>query len=210
MDHRHCVGPYLADGWRFGDAVVGSVYRVALPDEDHEAAARYVGCLGRPRGWSRPGGNVPISNAGAQQCRSICASRGYSHFGMECPMTTEVHCQCSNNENGGTAKGYEYCEGNGNPLVMDHRHCVGPYLADGWRFGDAVVGSVYRVALPDEDHEAAARYVGCLGRPRGWSRPGGNVPISNAGAQQCRSICASRGYSHFGMECPMTTEVHCQ
>jgi hypothetical protein len=58
-------------------------------------------------------------------------------------MRTQVHCQCHGDSSLGTTKGNEYCEGTGNPLVHAHNHCVGPYTAGGYRFGDYTVGSVY-------------------------------------------------------------------
>merc|ERR1740121_442660 len=56
----------------------------------------YQGCLFHPRGWQRPGGDVSISADGAEQCNEICGSRGFKFFGLECPMGSKVHCQCSN------------------------------------------------------------------------------------------------------------------
>ena len=61
-------------------------------------------------------------------------------------MSTTVHCQCHDDSSLGVAKGDEYCEGVGNPLVHAHGHCVGPYTAGGYRFGDYNVGSVYLTA----------------------------------------------------------------
>merc|ERR1712167_384262 len=46
--------------------------------------------------------------------------------------------------------GAEYCAGNGNPLWHPHVHCRGPYLKDGYHFGDANVGSVYSTAKPTQ------------------------------------------------------------
>ena len=81
-----------------------------------------VACLGSPQGWVRPFGNVPISAAGAVDCKAKCLDAGYAYFGLECPMTTEVHCQCSNNLDATTEYSKEYCEGKGAPV---HHHCVG-------------------------------------------------------------------------------------
>jgi hypothetical protein len=65
------------------------------------------------------------------------------YYGLECPMGNVVHCQCHDDSDLGEAKGDEYCEGAGSPLVHAHGHCVGPYTAGGYRFGDYAVGSVY-------------------------------------------------------------------
>jgi len=86
--------------------------------------------------------NVAISKAGAEDCKSKCLSEGYSYFGLECPMGSHVHCQCSNDFRG-HGKGVEYCRGKGNPLVHAHAHCTGPYEAEGYLFGDYAVASVY-------------------------------------------------------------------
>jgi hypothetical protein len=111
-----------------------------------ESTSLYVGCLAAPSGWARPYGNVPLTAAGAQQCRNNCRQGGYAYFGMECPMGNQVHCQCHQDASSGRSSvSEEFCEGNGNPLVHAHGHCVGPYVVDGWRFGDYIVGSVYRV-----------------------------------------------------------------
>mmetsp|Transcript_39589 Transcript_39589/g.99530 ORF Transcript_39589/g.99530 Transcript_39589/m.99530 type:complete len:593 (-) Transcript_39589:168-1946(-) len=106
--------------------------------------AHWQGCFGPATGWQRPGGNVPISAEGAVQCSNLCASKGYAYFGLECPMGSEVHCQC-NNELTGSSKSDAFCEGAGDPLVHSHAHCVGPYVKDGFRFGDHSVGSAYSV-----------------------------------------------------------------
>merc|ERR1719321_2446657 len=105
--------------------------------------AGLLGCVGRPSGWVRPFGNVPINKAGAEKCGTMCSSRGYAYFGLECPMGNQVHCQCSNGM-GGQRKGNEYCAGKGNPLVHPHAHCRGPYNVDGYLFGDYVVSSIYK------------------------------------------------------------------
>eukprot|EP00959_Pyramimonas_sp_CCMP1952_P439272 9195659-Pyramimonas_sp.AAC.1 len=60
-------------------------------------------------------------------------------------MSSQVHCQCSNSV-GGTSRDASYCRGQGNPLVHPHNHCVGPYEAGGYLFGDYTVGSVYYTA----------------------------------------------------------------
>ena len=107
-----------------------------------------IACLGSPSGWSRPYGNVTISASGAESCKSQCAAGGYLFWGLECPMGNDVHCQCSS-ALGGTPLDASYCEGtgdgNGN-LWHSHDHCVGAYEADGYRFGDYLVGSVYSTA----------------------------------------------------------------
>jgi len=35
--------------------------------------------------WSRPGGNVPATEEGVDQCAQICRDRGFKYFGLECP-----------------------------------------------------------------------------------------------------------------------------
>merc|ERR1719491_2389940 len=66
-------------------------------------------------------------------------------------MTDDVHCQCSS-ALGGTVLDASYCEGNGDGngnLYSGHAHCVGPYEAGGYLFGDANVGSVYATETTD-------------------------------------------------------------
>jgi hypothetical protein len=141
--HNHCSGPYIAEGYRFGDYTVGSVYLTtpaAVVETMMPTAA--TGCV-KPSGWVRPYGNVDISAAGAESCRDQCNAGGYMYYGLECPMGDDVHCQCHGDSSLGEAKGDEYCEGTGVPLVHAHNHCSGPYIAEGYRFGDYTVGSVY-------------------------------------------------------------------
>ena len=86
--------------------------------------------------------------SGAESCKSQCAAGGYLFWGLECPMGNDVHCQCSS-ALGGTPLDASYCEGNGDGngnLWHSHDHCVGAYEADGYRFGDYLVGSVYSTA----------------------------------------------------------------
>merc|ERR1719428_1296788 len=119
--------------------VVAEIQKAACPSAD-----TMVACLGRPQGWVRPYGDVSVSDAGAKECKSKCLGGGYTYFGFECPMAgRKVHCQCSNDQKSQQKLSDEFCQGNGNPLIHPHVHCVGPYIADGWNFGDAVVGSVY-------------------------------------------------------------------
>jgi hypothetical protein len=119
--------------------VVAEIQKAACPSADAMLA-----CLGRPQGWVRPYGDVSVSDAGAKECKSKCLGGGYTYFGFECPMAgRKVHCQCSNYQNSQQKLSDEFCQGTGNPLIHPHVHCVGPYIADGWNFGDAVVGSVY-------------------------------------------------------------------
>jgi len=122
-------------------AIQAAVGEVFLNDASL-GAATYVGCVGPPSGWVRPYGNVAISAAGAESCQTKCRNGGYTYFGLECPMSSQVHCQCSNG-GGGTSRDASYCRGQGNPLVHPHGHCVGPYEAGGYLFGDYVVSSVY-------------------------------------------------------------------
>lgn len=97
-------------------------------------------CLYRPQNWARPYGNVALSEAGAEECKRNCGRAGYSYFGLECPMGSEVHCQCSDYL-GGQVVDQRFCEGQG---ISSHNHCVGPYVQGRYRFGDAWVGSAYR------------------------------------------------------------------
>lgn len=100
-----------------------------------------LGCRQSP-GWTRPGGDVAVSGAGAEACKTICRRHGYIYFGLECPMNTRVHCQCNNYIGGGVAVPSSYCQGNGG---VAHVHCIGPYVKDGYYFGDSGIGSIYSV-----------------------------------------------------------------
>ena len=159
-------------------------------------------CLAQKTGWLRPYGDVAISSVGAESCKSQCLAGGYAYFGMECPMSNGyVHCQCAN-EISGTSKHDSYCAGTGSLLVHAHDHCVGPYVKDGYFFGDYAVDSVYSTARPMLDY---------LAQKSGWVRPYGNVAISRVGGESCRLQCTAGDYAYFGMECPMSNgEVHCQ
>jgi len=121
-----------------------AAFRIKTPGGSAPAPAggALVTCIMHRRGWSRPYGDVALSGDGALDCKAKCKGGGYKYFGMECPMTTKVHCQCSNGKDG-TEKPASYCEGKGG---HSHNHCVGPYKKDGWLFGDAYVGSVYLTA----------------------------------------------------------------
>jgi len=110
-----------------------------------KAAGPPAQCLAGPRGWKRPYGDVSISKAGAESCKEKCKKGGYAYFGLECPMRTKVHCQCSASL-GGTKKDLSFCRGQGKPLHHAHAHCVGPYQKDGFLFGDYGVGSAYPTA----------------------------------------------------------------
>jgi len=165
-----------------------SITILSAPRTVEATSYPYVGCLGPPSGWARPGGDVAISAAGAEHCRTICKDLGYTYFAMECPRGSIVHCQC-NNALSGTSIPDNYCEGTGNPLVHSHDHCVGPYTADEYRFGDYTVCAVFTVngpSCPAGTYSASGRDEGgvaCISCPAGTFQ-------ANEGQSHCSSCAA--------------------
>jgi len=113
-----------------------SITILSAPRTVEATSYPYVGCLGPPSGWARPGGDVAISAAGAEHCRTICKDLGYTYFAMECPRGSIVHCQC-NNALSGTSIPDNYCEGTGNPLIRSQDHCVCPWRRCGHFGGES-------------------------------------------------------------------------
>jgi len=126
------------------DVTCGTPPEISTPPTTSKAAnGTYAGCMYPQKRWPVPR-KVAVSRAGAEECQQVCRSKGYKYFGFECPRATWVPCRCSNDGLDGTELGDEYCEGKGNPLIRAHENCVGPYVKDGYRFGDAGVRAVYR------------------------------------------------------------------
>ena len=93
--------------------------------------------------WPRPYGNVATTKEGVESCRDQCHAGGYPYFGLECPMTTQVHCQCASQLSTSTKKNEDIC--NGGRVVG---HCVGPFVIGGYLLGSHSFGSVYSTTPP--------------------------------------------------------------
>ena len=88
-------------------------------------------------GWTRPGSTtVPRTVAGVSQCASRCS--GYTYFGLECPHSSVVYCQCTNSLAASTPVSSTECSGS---HVVGH--CVGPFVVGGYLMGAHERGSVY-------------------------------------------------------------------
>jgi len=107
-----------------------------------------IACLGSPSGWSRPYGNVAISAPPAPSRARASAQLAATSSGVSSARWATTST-ASARARGGIPLDASYCEGtgdgNGN-LWHSHDHCVGAYEADGYRFGDYLVGSVYSTA----------------------------------------------------------------
>jgi len=206
--HNHCRGAYQKDGYLFGDAYVGSAYLVKKAFK-HAGKYKYKQCLHYPRGWARPNGNVPISAGGVDKCNSICGSRGYRYFGLECPMGSQVHCQCSNGLQGNPSP-VSVCQGQ--RPGHSHNHCRGAYEKDGYLFGDAHVGSAYEVVkaknlVINGNFESGWRRPWkmvhrnqYLDQPGGWQVTTGNIDFGDyRTGGHCYSNCAHGGQSFIDM-----------
>ena len=112
------------------------------------ATPNLLRCVSSPR-WDRPYGNVATTVAGLESCRDQCKNGGYKYWGTECPMTTQVHCQCSNAESLAAA-GPEIDDAECNTDAHSPKHhCVGPFSVGPYGLGAANVGTVYStVAAP--------------------------------------------------------------
>jgi hypothetical protein len=97
----------------------------------------YIGCK-TGGSWSREGGNVPYSAAGAQSCLERCRAGNYQYGGLECPMANDVHCQCSNSP--GTV------DTNDETCARVQGHCSSPTVQWAFSFGGHSRGSVYDLA----------------------------------------------------------------
>lgn len=90
--------------------------------------------------WNRPSGDVANSADGVADCASKCA--GYVYFGLECPRSNAVHCQCSNSLAGSNSVDGSNCQSNTGP---SNSHCNGPYTHGDYMMGGHGFGSVYMV-----------------------------------------------------------------
>ena len=84
---------------------------------------KYHGCY--TSNWSRKHTrDVPISENGVFTCRDYCQSAGFNFFGLECPMGTKVHCECSNTLTRTQAVDDMMCQ---KFNTKSGHHCVGPF-----------------------------------------------------------------------------------
>merc|ERR1711879_472531 len=131
----------------------GTDSEVSSPDTNSETTYRpsgwdcvstqmytYRGCYTST--WDRSSTpDVPITEAGVQQCRDGCANAGFSYFGFECPHDggAEVHCECGNALN----EGEQVADQERQTLSSPTTHCVGPFVID-TSFGTFVMGAASR------------------------------------------------------------------
>ena len=92
--------------------------------------------------WTRPSGDVSNDAQGVADCAIKCA--GYNYFGLECPRSTGVHCQCANTLSGSSSVAVTNCQRNTGP---SNSHCNGPYQHGNYMMGGHGYGSVYKVPL---------------------------------------------------------------
>ena len=105
--------------------------------------ATLLRCVSGHPGWVRPYGNVATTVAGVESCRDQCTNGGFKYWGTECPMTSQVHCQCSNAASlAATGTSVSDAECNTDKHSPKH-HCIGPFSAGPYGLGAANVGTVY-------------------------------------------------------------------
>ena len=124
---------------------------------DSAGAFTYIGCTAGY--WeSRPGGNVGTAAQGFSAtfvaCNNICLVRGYTHFGLECPMATHTHCQCGGSSTASNA-------GLGTDCTRSISHCNNQATLSHWgtvyKLGGHSRGSVYVVSAAGTGTAASFR-----------------------------------------------------
>ena len=86
--------------------------------------------------WS-PGGYVPTTLAGVDECATICSDHKY--FGLQCPTSSgRVQCQCANSLTGSIPQPDSDCRGG-----TAHGQCMGPFTAGDYLLGGYERASVY-------------------------------------------------------------------
>ena len=86
--------------------------------------------------WS-PGGYVPTTLAGVDECATICSDHKY--FGLQCPTSSgRVQCQCANSLTGSITQPDSDCRGG-----TAHGQCMGPFTAGDYLLGGYERASVY-------------------------------------------------------------------
>ena len=83
----------------------GTYVRYVFPD------SVATGCIRRGGAWTRPYGDASNNIEGVYKCRDMCANGGSAYFGLECPGSHGVHCQCSNKADDGTILEIADCQG---------------------------------------------------------------------------------------------------
>ena len=116
-------------------------------------AFTYIGCTAGY--WeSRPGGNVGTASQGFSATFVACNVRGYTYFGLECPMATQTHCEC-----GGSSTASNM--GLGTDCTRSIRHCNNQATLSHWgtvyKLGGHSRGSVYVVSADGTGTAASFR-----------------------------------------------------
>ena len=104
-------------------------------------------CLGAKH-WIRQKSDVANNAAGVRSCADTCMSQGYTYFGLECPRTTTIHCQCAKSiANAKPTPNDSKCRLEAAATELG-KHCVGPYTSDAytpiWRKLFRQVAGTYR------------------------------------------------------------------
>jgi len=116
--------------------------------------------------WTRPGDDVANTEDGVADCADICSGAGYTFFGLECPRSNAVHCQCANDLSDSTAVGASYC--NTSAGAFAGSHCAGPYTAGNYHMGGHGYGSVY--VIPKVAEYVSPSAMSCKSAGDYWKR----------------------------------------
>jgi len=84
--------------------------------------------------------DVANSVSGVKDCATQCSAAEAAYFGLECPRSDAVHCQCSNTLFRSKSENITSCQN------AEH-HCVGPFTQGNYVMGASGFGSVYLVSL---------------------------------------------------------------
>eukprot|EP00931_Biecheleriopsis_adriatica_P003703 TRINITY_DN10547_c0_g1_i1.p1 TRINITY_DN10547_c0_g1~~TRINITY_DN10547_c0_g1_i1.p1 ORF type:complete len:2041 (+),score=353.29 TRINITY_DN10547_c0_g1_i1:76-6198(+) len=101
----------------------------------------YVGCVIPAVVWDKQENLIPVSKAGALDCKQTCKMSNYSFYGLTCPKSSgDAACYCAH-EFLGVDKPKYFCKGAGNH--KPHEQCNGVYFKDEYLFGDNNIMAVY-------------------------------------------------------------------
>ena len=156
MDSYACIDNYLGESmWNKASNILHLVGTSSEVDNSGGIGYPFLGCVQGEDllAWDRRYGQVANSFIGAEKCASKCKEGGYKYWGLECPSSAEMFCQCGSEGILNSATFFDDVRSKEfNNETPWHSHCNGPFQSSmngvEYLHGAAMISSAYRTDKP--------------------------------------------------------------